>query len=54
MSAVTYISFWNDHSVFLVGSGTLGFPSVDGLLHREMRVLCCGVVAYVFVDRRML
>ena len=31
-------------TVFLVGSVTLGCPPEDGLLHTEMRMLCCGVV----------
>jgi len=33
-----------EHTVFLVGSDTLGCPPEDGLLHTEMRMLRCGVV----------
>lgn len=31
-------------TVFLVGSDALGCPPDNGLLHTEMRMLCCGVV----------
>jgi hypothetical protein len=31
-------------TVFLVGSGVLGYLLGYGLLHTEMRMLCCGVV----------